>query len=335
MQIGKPLLFRLAAIRQKITTLFVGGDGNEKPALIISMRIRSNDLNYCYGGINTLLNENIKRLRQKSALTQKELADMLHVTAQAVSRWETGDVEPSIGTINEMAKIFKVTTDELINGEKADDADRKKAEPVTEVRYVEQPKPVLAVCEQCNKPIYDGKEIVRIPHYSRHSTTYKVLCKNCDTENKKNAHNAAVFHGEEQRKKSFIFGGLISGAALVVGLIATLAGGASIEVIIAVAVMSILLFPFISCLFLKNNFIGDMVEAVASWGFVKFPGIIFDLSLDGIIWLLTVKLAFWIIGFTLSAACVVLAALLGMVCSVFVYPFALKKSIEHPELTDY
>ena len=63
-----------------------------------------------------MLSQNIKILRMQKGLTQKELADLLHVTSQAVSRWEKGDVEPSIDTINNMAKIFEVSTDEIING---------------------------------------------------------------------------------------------------------------------------------------------------------------------------------------------------------------------------
>ena len=77
-----------------------------------------------------------------------------------------------------------------------------------------------------------------------------------------------------------------------------------------------------------------MVYTVASWGFVRFPGLIFSLDLDGIIWLLTVKLAFWIIGFLLGALFLILAVALGMILSVFVYPFALGINIRHPEKTD-
>ena len=63
-----------------------------------------------------MISKNIKALRMQKGLTQKELADLLHVTSQAVSRWEKGEVEPSIDTISEMANIFEVTTDEIIGG---------------------------------------------------------------------------------------------------------------------------------------------------------------------------------------------------------------------------
>ena len=55
-----------------------------------------------------MIGNNIKHYRMEKGYTQKDLADLLHVTAQAVSRWENGDVEPSIGTINEMVKIFEI-----------------------------------------------------------------------------------------------------------------------------------------------------------------------------------------------------------------------------------
>lgn len=63
-----------------------------------------------------MLQHNIKLLRQQKSMTQKQLADELHVTPQAVSRWENGEVEPSVSAIGEMAKIFGVTYDELMRG---------------------------------------------------------------------------------------------------------------------------------------------------------------------------------------------------------------------------
>jgi transcriptional regulator with XRE-family HTH domain len=60
----------------------------------------------------------ILNLRKSNNLTQAEFANMLHVTYQAVSKWETGKSIPDIATLNLISKTFKVNLDELINGEK-------------------------------------------------------------------------------------------------------------------------------------------------------------------------------------------------------------------------
>ena len=90
-------------------------------------------------------------------------------------------------------------------------------------------------------------------------------------------------------------------------------------------------FTLISCLILDNNFIGEMIAEIFSWGFVTMPGLIFTLDLDGIIWLLSVKLLFWIIELILATACGILAVILGLVLSLFVYPFAIYKNFKSIE----
>ncbi len=59
----------------------------------------------------------ISRLRRDKDWTQLELADKLHVTHQAVSRWETGDSFPDVGTLASIAQLFGVRVDDLLNGE--------------------------------------------------------------------------------------------------------------------------------------------------------------------------------------------------------------------------
>lgn len=128
------------------------------------------------------------------------------------------------------------------------------------------------------------------------------------------------------RDKSFIWGGVAAGALLIIGLIISI-NSSNFSILGIFAVLGALSFTLVSCLILGNNFIGEMIVEIFSWGFVRMPGLIFTLDLDGIIWLLTVKLLFWIIGIILSLLCGVLAIALGLVLSVFVYPFALRKNI--------
>ena len=60
----------------------------------------------------------IKSLRIEKNLTQKELADILGVTYQAVSKWENGKNVPDIGTMKLISEKFNVNIDEILNGEK-------------------------------------------------------------------------------------------------------------------------------------------------------------------------------------------------------------------------
>ena len=43
-----------------------------------------------------MIGNNIKKLRMQRGMTQKNLADLLFVSPQAVSRWENNEVEPSL-----------------------------------------------------------------------------------------------------------------------------------------------------------------------------------------------------------------------------------------------
>ena len=66
------------------------------------------------------LGENLKKFRTQNNLTQEQLAEVLGVSPQAVSRWELGSTYPDITLLPIIANYFDITTDELfgINGEK-------------------------------------------------------------------------------------------------------------------------------------------------------------------------------------------------------------------------
>lgn len=131
-----------------------------------------------------------------------------------------------------------------------------------------------------------------------------------------------------RRIHSFVWGGLAAVFFIVMGI---MGASENTGTLIGCLVLAVLSFAFISCLILDNNFVLDMVGGVFSWGFVQMPGLIFTLDLDGIIWLLTVKLIFWILGIVLAILCGLLALALGLIVSPFVYPFAIIKNIKGVE----
>lgn len=60
----------------------------------------------------------IKSIRLGNNLTQKELADKLGVTYQAVSKWENGRNIPDLSIIKKLCDEFDIDIDELLNGGK-------------------------------------------------------------------------------------------------------------------------------------------------------------------------------------------------------------------------
>ena len=60
------------------------------------------------------IGERIKRLRKENDMTQEKLADYLCVSYQAVSKWECGLSCPDISLIVPLARLLKVSTDELL-----------------------------------------------------------------------------------------------------------------------------------------------------------------------------------------------------------------------------
>ena len=59
----------------------------------------------------------IRRLREKSGITQKELAEIIRVSDKTVSKWETNKGLPDIGIIEELAKALRVSLSELLTGD--------------------------------------------------------------------------------------------------------------------------------------------------------------------------------------------------------------------------
>jgi len=288
----------------------------------------------------------IKEFRLKNGLTQKELAEKLSVTYQAVSRWENDEAEPSFDTLKQMCTLFDCTVDDLFSIEK-----KVKEEPKEEIKkeetqiIVEKEKEPIKLpidrCSMCGKNIFDYTDLFHITstsihHSGRHThkeVTSKVICKSCNDKEKEKERLAKI--REEQIRKdklkkkrihSFIWPGLILLIAIIVAIIYYSKGdntAGTWSVIIGVGLALAL-----ANIILDNNFITDMWLSVSSWGFVKLPGLIFSLSLDGIIWLLTVKLAFWVLGILLAIGSTILATILAMALSVFVYPFAITKNIK-------
>lgn len=71
----------------------------------------------------TNLANNLTLYRKKNGLTQGQLGELLHVSAQAISKWENGQAEPGIDIILKLAEIYHISTDELLSSAQAESAE--------------------------------------------------------------------------------------------------------------------------------------------------------------------------------------------------------------------
>ena len=63
--------------------------------------------------MNDVIGTNIARLRKEKNMTQEQLANLLGISYQAVSKWENGLSSPDVSTFPILADTFGVTIDEL------------------------------------------------------------------------------------------------------------------------------------------------------------------------------------------------------------------------------
>lgn len=79
------------------------------------------------------LGRRIAQLRKEKELKQDDLAQMLDVSAQAVSKWENDQTCPDISLLPRLASILGVSVDELLSG---------KQEPAVRILPAEQRKDI-------------------------------------------------------------------------------------------------------------------------------------------------------------------------------------------------
>ena len=65
-------------------------------------------------------NEKLQKLRKQNGLSQEGLADLLDVTRQSVSKWESGTTYPEMDKLLSMCKIFKCSLEDLTNDDITD-----------------------------------------------------------------------------------------------------------------------------------------------------------------------------------------------------------------------
>ena len=74
----------------------------------------------------------LTQLRKERGLSQEELAEKLHVSRQAVSKWERAESSPDTDNLIALGQLYGVTLDELIHGGQAEAAPIPEAPAMAE-----------------------------------------------------------------------------------------------------------------------------------------------------------------------------------------------------------
>lgn len=61
------------------------------------------------------LDEKLVSLRKEKGLSQLQLAEMMNVSRQAISRWEVGTAIPSTENLKYLGKLYGISVDNLLN----------------------------------------------------------------------------------------------------------------------------------------------------------------------------------------------------------------------------
>lgn len=89
----------------------------------------------------------ISKLRKERDMPQSQLAEKLNVTRQAVSKWERGEGFPDISILCEIANVFGVSIDILVN---AGEASGNEAEILTSV----------SKNQELSKELFEDKNVI-------------------------------------------------------------------------------------------------------------------------------------------------------------------------------
>jgi len=261
--------------------------------------------------------DKIAILRKSNNMTQAELGKELNVSYQAVSKWERDESEPDFETINRMCKLFNITLDNFVIGNFNKYEETKKQDVEANLQKKE-----LGLCTICGAIVTEENLGMAKP---------KILCLDC-FNNKKGEHEKRVINYNNERierqskiKKDIIKKIILSSFLPILLLISSISGYETntygLFGAIAWGLVSFVwVFTFVYQLQTPDSPVRDALTKFF-WLCVRLPGVIFPFSLEGIIWLIGIKILFSIIGIGLALIAALLGLAWGFFISIFTFPF--------------
>lgn len=252
---------------------------------------------------NVNIGEKILALRKQKGITQAELGGELNVSYQAVSKWERGESFPDFETMSRMAKFFGVPLSYFEEGGVAAAAAASSGG-----------KRMAGVCTVCGRTVYEGEE---------GQTEPVLVCRACTERQAKEKQEAQERQRREKQRAAEEKANRIRARLKKSLLWAILPAVALFAVMIAASGLPAgLLYGLIAALFgycftAQLFWDGAVVDCCFFGKVVGTPGIIFEFSLDGFIFLIAMKILFALLRLLIF----LLTALIGILAGIFISPF--------------
>ncbi|MGT2755443.1 helix-turn-helix domain-containing protein [Streptococcus ovis] len=120
-----------------------------------------------------MFTKNLKELRLKYNLTQKELAETLGTSQQTYMKWETGKMSPTLRTIEKIAEVFDIPISKLVFNNIFSIDDIFNAEYID---YLDQPLTQEEI--ETFKMHVESFTKTYLKHYSERKMTQNILLNN-------------------------------------------------------------------------------------------------------------------------------------------------------------
>ncbi|MBO5480224.1 MAG: helix-turn-helix transcriptional regulator [Clostridia bacterium] len=269
---------------------------------------------------NESIGSKIQVLRKARGITQADLGAYLNISYQAVSKWERDESCPDFATLSRIAQFFNVPITYF--------EDNHAETAATAVKPMEtdgENGKLLGVCKDCGSVVYEGDEGL---------TTPVLVCKECverrkrlaaakeaaaKREKEKQAQEARYKAAAEKERISrrrgygFILGGVLAGICVILGC--TCFGQPDgVSAFFGWLILGLFSFTWGSQMFWD----GFVFETTTFGGkIIGTPGVIFEFSLDGFIFLIAMKILFAVIRFLFY----ILSLLFFVVVAYLLSPF--------------
>lgn len=272
------------------------------------------------------LGKRLSTFRKLAGLTQQQLSEKLSLSPQAISKWENDLSEPDIATLRALANLYEVSLGELV------DLQGGFPDPLGDSQ--DAPAEQAAINDTASMRVMLNSDN---PESAPFGTSTSVATDDIATKvadelenrekTRKKKEEAERKDAEHKRRgvimtKSLIWAIVVGSIVAVV--LAVLSGMAIIEDYDTGKLFVAIGFTYAFSAFAFCMFFDTWVKDVFLWFSTKvisFPGLIFEWSIDGFIWLIGMKLLFALIGFLFGVLMFILGVVVASVVAMFVFPW--------------